>query len=86
MKNINLYLLTWNIQDILPNEKLAVKQYYRLCYVIYITLAFTEHLLCAKRGSRHLKHINTFNHTTNLWRRYFYYLDIAHKGTETQSI
>lgn len=37
MKNINLYLLTWNIQDILPNEKLTVKQYYRLCYVIYHT-------------------------------------------------
>lgn len=57
-----------------------------LSYVIYITLTFTEHLLCAKHGSRHLKYINTFNHTTSLWRRYFYYLDIAHKGTETQSI
>ena len=88
MKNINLYLLTWNIQDILPNEKLAVKQYslLALSYVIYMTLTFTEHLLCAKHGSKHLKHINTFNHTTSLWRRYFYYLDIAHKGTETQSI
>lgn len=68
MKNINLYLLTWNIQDILPNEKLAVKQYYilALSYVIYMTLTFTEHLLCAKHGSKHLKYINTFNHTTSL--------------------
>lgn len=63
----------------------AVLSALQLCN-IYPTLTFTEHLLCAKHGSRHLKYINTFNHTTSLWRRYFYYLDIAHKGTETQSI